>query len=164
VDCVLFEGENMKDDLAEASSHAAAAQGSSGDEAERLPNWLGCMPIGEWVLLPGQSAADDFSEGEDESPAEMCCTCQGCGIGFKVDLLVPDALWEQIKPDGKAPGAGLLCGHCILNRIEALVVYAVVDLAAPSGPPQCSGQVIVAAAQEATQTSGQDDTEMGADQ
>lgn len=37
-----------------------------------------------------------------------------------MDLLVPDDLWEKIKPIGKQPGAGLLCGACIMQRIEKL--------------------------------------------
>ena len=50
----------------------------------------------------------------------MSCICQQCGRNYRVDLIVPDDVWEKIKPDGKAKGAGLLCGACILNKIEAL--------------------------------------------
>ena len=50
---------------------------------------------------------------------EEGCVCQGCGRCYKVDLLIPDELWEQIKPAGKPEGAGLLCGRCIMNRLEA---------------------------------------------
>lgn len=49
----------------------------------------------------------------------MSCKCQGCGEQYKVDLIVPDEVWERIKPEGKPPGAGLLCGACIMARIEA---------------------------------------------
>src|SRR5688500_18353214 len=38
----------------------------------------------------------------------MTCTCQGCGRAYTVDLMIPDEVWERIKPDGKGPGAGLL--------------------------------------------------------
>lgn len=47
------------------------------------------------------------------------CTCQGCGRTYRADMLVPDALWAEIKPEGKPEGAGLLCGRCIVDRLEA---------------------------------------------
>lgn len=46
------------------------------------------------------------------------CTCQGCGERYRVDLLIPDALWDEIRPAGKAGSPGLLCGSCIMNAIE----------------------------------------------
>lgn len=51
------------------------------------------------------------------------CTCQGCGKQYRVDLIVPDEIWERIKPTGKAAGAGLLCGACIMARVEAISGY-----------------------------------------
>jgi len=49
----------------------------------------------------------------------MPCRCQACGCLYKVDVLVPDELWDQIRPDKKRPPeAGLLCGPCIMERIE----------------------------------------------
>ena len=48
------------------------------------------------------------------------CTCQFCGRKYRVDVLIPNDLWEKIKPVNKAVGAGLLCGKCIFVRIEAL--------------------------------------------
>ncbi|MDY6796972.1 MAG: hypothetical protein SWK76_17070 [Actinomycetota bacterium] len=56
----------------------------------------------------------------------MSCTCQECGKRYKVDFIVDDDLWERIKPDGKEQGAGLLCGSCILRKIEALDEYSAV--------------------------------------
>jgi hypothetical protein len=44
-------------------------------------------------------------------------------VKYKVDLMVPDRVWEKIKPAGKAKGAGLLCGACIMKRIEGLGDY-----------------------------------------
>jgi hypothetical protein len=49
----------------------------------------------------------------------MSCTCQKCGRQFKVDFLVPDDVWEKMKPPGKPIGAGLLCGHCIVDYLES---------------------------------------------
>lgn len=53
----------------------------------------------------------------------MSCICQNCGKSYKVDLIIPNELWEQIKPDGKSQGAGLLCSACIINRIEEISDY-----------------------------------------
>lgn len=53
----------------------------------------------------------------------MSCKCQDCGKQFKVDLLIPDELWEKIKPEGKEEGAGLLCGSCIMTKIESISDY-----------------------------------------
>lgn len=56
----------------------------------------------------------------------MTCKCHHCGRNYSVDLLVPDAVWEQIKPSGKPAGAGLLCGVCIIERMEKLGYAALV--------------------------------------
>lgn len=49
----------------------------------------------------------------------MPCKCQGCGNLYYIDIGVPDKVWEQIKPKGKPKGAGLLCGVCIITKLEA---------------------------------------------
>lgn len=56
----------------------------------------------------------------------MSCTCQECGVEYRVDLVVTDQVWEQIKPKGKAIGAGLLCGSCIVSKLE-LIGYGVIN-------------------------------------
>lgn len=48
----------------------------------------------------------------------MSCKCQGCGKQYKIDVIVNDNLWEQIKPKNKPIGGGLLCGACIFERLE----------------------------------------------
>jgi len=48
----------------------------------------------------------------------MSCICQECGKTYQVDLIFPDHIWEKIKPKGKGKGAGLLCGSCMLAKIE----------------------------------------------
>lgn len=58
----------------------------------------------------------------------MSCKCQGCGKQYRVDVGVPDEVWECIKPSGKAKGAGLLCGSCIMARLEAMDVYGSYEL------------------------------------
>jgi len=46
------------------------------------------------------------------------CICQGCGKNYKIDLIIPDYLWEKIRPKGKPLSAGMLCGCCIMERLE----------------------------------------------
>ena len=53
----------------------------------------------------------------------MSCKCQRCKKQYKVDLIIPDKLWEKIKPKGKPKGAGRLCGSCIMEKIEGLNEY-----------------------------------------
>jgi len=48
----------------------------------------------------------------------VSCKCQNCGRQYKVDLLIPDNIWEKIRPLDKPPEAGLLCGSCIMSHIE----------------------------------------------
>lgn len=53
----------------------------------------------------------------------MSCKCQSCGEHYKVDLIVPDKVWNKIKPKNKPPDTGLLCGSCIMKRIESFDNY-----------------------------------------
>lgn len=54
----------------------------------------------------------------------MSCICQECKKKYKVDLLIPDSLWEaEIKPKNAPKGCGMLCGECITRKIEALGQY-----------------------------------------
>lgn len=58
----------------------------------------------------------------------MSCTCQQCGEKYKVDFMVPDELWEKIKPSGKGNGAGMLCGKCICHNIESMDEYDIFEI------------------------------------
>ena len=58
----------------------------------------------------------------------MACTCQGCGRKYKIDVLITSELWEKIKPEGKPEGAGLLCGSCIMERLEKILDYSAFEL------------------------------------
>ena len=49
--------------------------------------------------------------------------CQGCGEDYMTDFIVPDALWEEIKPVDVKADAGLLCGRCIAKSLETLAGY-----------------------------------------
>lgn len=53
----------------------------------------------------------------------MSCLCQQCKKRYKVDLILSDQLWEKIKPINKSIGAGLLCGKCIMEKIESFDKY-----------------------------------------
>lgn len=57
----------------------------------------------------------------------MSCKCQNCGKFYKIDLIIPDKLWETIKPKGKK-GAGLLCGKCIIKFLESTGEYRALQL------------------------------------
>ena len=56
------------------------------------------------------------------------CLCQNCGNVYKVDLLVADELWEKIKPKGKMAGEGMLCGSCIMKKIEGLGKFSAFEM------------------------------------
>ena len=48
------------------------------------------------------------------------CVCQSCGRIYRVDLIVPDEWWNRIRPEGSVGEGGMLCGSCIMDRIEKL--------------------------------------------
>jgi len=54
---------------------------------------------------------------------DMSCKCHECGKQYKIDLIIPDELWEQIKPNGKLLGASLLCSLCIMEKLEKMDKY-----------------------------------------
>jgi len=53
----------------------------------------------------------------------VSCKCQNCGNKYKVDLIVEDYIWKNIKPIDKPRGTGLLCGCCIIKKIEKKYGY-----------------------------------------
>lgn len=54
------------------------------------------------------------------------CLCQRCGQRYKVDVILSDDLWRKLT--GRADGSGLLCGMCILARIENLGAFGAFKL------------------------------------
>lgn len=59
----------------------------------------------------------------------MSCTCQRCGKQYKVDVNIPDHLWKIIRPKYHPdPESGLLCGQCIMVKIEDLDKYGAFEL------------------------------------
>lgn len=61
----------------------------------------------------------------------MSCKCQSCGRQYTVDFNVPNDIWHFIKPAGKSDEGGLLCGHCIVGRIEGLVGHGAFQVVRP---------------------------------
>ena len=53
----------------------------------------------------------------------MSCICQSCGKQYTVDLIIPNELWDKIKPNSKTKEGGLLCSACIMARIEKISDY-----------------------------------------
>ena len=53
------------------------------------------------------------------------CRCHECGENYREDVKLSDEMWDLIRPDGKLPGAGLLCGGCIGKRLEAHIAAVV---------------------------------------
>lgn len=53
----------------------------------------------------------------------MACRCHECRSRYKIDIIVPDDMWEKIKPDGakKKKGGGMLCPVCIAHKIHTVV-------------------------------------------
>ena len=47
----------------------------------------------------------------------MSCECQNCNNQYKVDILVDDEIWKKIL--SKKGYAGLLCGKCIIDKLES---------------------------------------------
>jgi len=56
----------------------------------------------------------------------MACICQQCGKKYRIDLVIPDNIWEKIKPINKPKGSGLLCGMCIMNKLESFNKYGII--------------------------------------
>jgi len=55
------------------------------------------------------------------------CRCQGCGLFYRADLIVPDDIWTKISPvpvEGYR-GGGLLCPSCIMERIVEAGIWTV---------------------------------------
>lgn len=62
-------------------------------------------------------------------PREEGCLCQACGRRYKIDLMIPDELWERVRPKDKEGAGGLLCGQCIMSLIESLNDFGAWQLA-----------------------------------
>lgn len=73
----------------------------------------------------------------------MPCKCQECGNQYKVDLIIPDEIWKLIKPMVERD-SGLLCGRCIMDRIERLGKHGVMACSCSGIQPPNSRSVAAA--------------------
>ena len=97
--------------------------GESSRNNKRLPNAMQCMAC--WLV---EKQGVEFAEAVETArksgviidPAIDGCTCQVCGKIYRIDFIVPDDVWEQIKPNGLPTGSGMLCGRCIADRMESI--------------------------------------------
>lgn len=46
--------------------------------------------------------------------------CQSCGNEYQTAMMLPDVWWNAIRPKGKPLGSGLLCAHCIVDKLESI--------------------------------------------
>ena len=60
---------------------------------------------------------------------EQGCLCQECSNRYRVDLLIPDALWARIGMPTEG-GSGLLCGVCIMLKVEGLGEFEALNASA----------------------------------
>lgn len=59
----------------------------------------------------------------------MSCKCQLCGKQYKIDVMIPNDLWEFfVKPKNKPRGSGLICGSCIMKKLEENIGYVAFKL------------------------------------
>lgn len=84
----------------------------------------GKLRVDDWFLVAlAEDVVGQFHEATSEL-LDICaentsgCICQGCGRRYDSDLIVQDDVWNKIRPDGKPEGAGLLCGTCIIQRLQ----------------------------------------------
>lgn len=64
-------------------------------------------------------------------PRDEGCLCQGCRRRYKVDINVSDKLWRRLQDGDVGRGykrPNLLCGICIMRRIELLGEFGCYDL------------------------------------
>ena len=85
----------------------------------------------EWLYADTLKPVSWIIDGELKDPREDGCLCQGCGKRYKVDLIIPNDVWAKICPNKNSIdplyGSGLLCGVCIMQRVEDLDEFEVIN-------------------------------------
>ena len=51
----------------------------------------------------------------------MSCQCQECKDMFIIDIIVPNEIWEKIKPINSSKDGGLLCPSCIGQKLHNVI-------------------------------------------
>ena len=50
--------------------------------------------------------------------------CYDCGLAYGdigwIEAVVPDRIWDRIRPEGTSKGCGILCITCIARRLKRL--------------------------------------------
>ena len=50
--------------------------------------------------------------------------CADCGLAYGddgwIEAIVPDRIWDRIRPGGSYPGGGILCITCMARRLTRL--------------------------------------------
>jgi hypothetical protein len=162
VDCVLFEGENMKDDLAASQVQAAAAPSADTRSLSAVAELFPSVDV-DALAAEIKRLAFDFAR-TDRDMHEAIRYQQTAGkitatSHARSDVLIAlhaaiDSLAalkrppEQVHPDGYSDKAYIADLEYELNRCYLMQAQVAA---------QDSGQVLVAAAQEAPQTSEQEE-------
>jgi hypothetical protein len=100
----MSETEKIKDVMLQVQAHACLM-------CKKQMTPIHCEPC----VIRGLTAAA-IAELEQKPESEQGCKCQNCGKYYKVDFNIPKDLWLKISPKGTE--AGLLCGHCIISKLE----------------------------------------------
>jgi hypothetical protein len=57
-----------------------------------------------------------------DSLLEDAAKCADCGMLYGgygwIEAIIPDKIWDRIRPEGKDKGCGILCVGCISKRLE----------------------------------------------
>ncbi len=96
------------------AQHEAASNRHAAEQLHAI------APCGHWSANAVSSDAgkicclacrvDELEQELDE--VRSGCRCQACGENYREDVMLPDEMWDEIRPHGKPPGGGLLCGRC----------------------------------------------------
>ena len=53
-------------------------------------------------------------------------SCYDCGLDYDsagwIEAIIPDKVWNMIRPDGCGEGGGILCITCIARRLEIMEI------------------------------------------
>jgi len=55
-------------------------------------------------------------------PKKRKVGCYDCGLEYGgdawIEAIIPDRVWDEIRPDGCEKGCGILCISCIVKRLR----------------------------------------------
>lgn len=54
----------------------------------------------------------------------MLAACYDCGLAYGgiewIEAIIPDKIWDRIRPEGTSKGNGILCITCIIRRLRRM--------------------------------------------